>query len=63
MSDAYLVALRVERAARVERGLDTEAVDAEICRLAGPPVVETAAFAAPENAAIKRGPGRPRKDA
>ena len=55
----YLAALQVERRSVAERGLPTNDVDAEIARVSGKPVVETAAVApAVETAAVKR--GRPR---
>jgi len=62
---AYLAALRVEREGCVlsGRSLRVAAIDVEIGRLGGVlPVVEVAAFAAPETAVVKRGPGRPRKE-
>jgi hypothetical protein len=60
-------ALLEERRGYVVRNLPERiaAVDAELARLgyaADPPVVETATVAPAENAAIKRGPGRPRKE-
>ncbi|NBU34625.1 hypothetical protein EBZ38_12485 [bacterium] len=57
---AYLAALQVERRSVAERGLSTADVDAEIARVSGKPVVETAAVSpAVEVAAVKR--GRPRR--
>lgn len=56
----YLAALQVERRSLIERSLPTTDVDAEIARVSGKPVAETAAVApAVETAAVKR--GRPRK--
>lgn len=56
--------LLIERASYVRRGLPDRVaqVDAVLASLGHLPPVESAVFAAPENAAIKRGPGRPRKE-
>lgn len=61
-------ALLDERRGYVVRNLPERiaAVDAELARLGhkpdDEPAVETATVAPAENAAIKRGPGRPRKE-
>ena len=64
MASAYGAALRIERQGCVETNQQdrVDAIDAELARIGeadAPPAPETASFAAPETATVKK--ARPRK--